>query len=133
MGSLPLPFFAVPADFPNRNALIASLSTNAHNDTVLAEWDVFAQSAEYVNETGNVGNLPVRLITALHTYQEQPLPVESPDVTTQTWVVLQDNLLGISPSSEQTVVEEATHFSLLVNPNHAVFVSETIITFVEEA
>ena len=74
----------MPADFPNRNALIASLSTNAHSDTVLAEWDAFAQSAEVVNETGNVDNLPVQLITALNTYHEQPLPVEDPDETTQT-------------------------------------------------
>jgi len=129
-GSLPLPFFAVPIDFPNRDALIASLSTNAHSETVLAEWKAFAQSAEYVNETGNAGNLPVRLITALNTYREQPLPFESPDETTQTWVMLQDDLLHTSTNREQTVVEEATHFSLLVDSTHAMTVSEVIRTLV---
>lgn len=131
-GSLPLPFFAVPTDFPNRNALTASLSTNTYSDTVLAEWDAFAQSAAYVNETGHVSNLPVRLITALNTYHEQPLPSENPDVTTQTWIVLQQDLLSVSPNSQQTVVEEATHFSLLVNANHAAFVSNTITMLIEE-
>ncbi len=112
--------------------LVTSLSTNAHSDTVLAEWKAFAQSAGYVNETGNAGNLPVRLITALNTYHEQPLPVEDPDKTTQTWVVLQQDLLRVSPNSQQTVVEEATHFSLLVNANHAALVSNTITRLLEE-
>ena len=120
----------MPGDFPHRNALIASLSTNAHSDTVLAEWDAFAQSAEVVNERGNVDNLPVQLITALNTYHEQPLPVEDPDETTQTWIMLQQDLLSVSPNSQQTVVEEATHFSLLVNPKHAIIVTEAIIEFV---
>ncbi len=83
-GSLPLPFFAVPADFPNRDALIAVFSTNAYSDTVFAEWSAFPQSAEVVNEIGDVGNLPIRLVTALNTYHEQPLPGENPDGTTQT-------------------------------------------------
>jgi pimeloyl-ACP methyl ester carboxylesterase len=131
-GSLPLPFFAVPADFPNRDALIALFSTNAHSDTVLAEWDAFAQSAENVNETDNVGNLPVRVITALNTYHEQPLPSENPDVTTQTWVGLQNDLLSVSPNSRQTMVEDATHFSLLVNSSHAIIVIDTITMLVEE-
>ncbi len=131
-GLLPLPFFAVPADFPNRNALIASLSTNAHSDTVLAEWNAFAESAEIVNEIDNVANLPVQLITALNTYHEQPLPVEDPDETTQTWVILQDDLLTLFTDGRQTVLEEATHFSLLVDPNHATAVSEVIRAIVEE-
>lgn len=122
----------MPADFPNRDALIASLSTNAHSDTVLAEWDAFAQNAEVVNEIGNVDNLPVQLITALNTYHEQPLPSENPDETTRTWVMLQDDLLTLFTNGRQTVLEEATHFSLLVDPNHASAVSEVIRAIVEE-
>ena len=107
-------------------------STNDYSDTVLAEWDAISQTADVVNEMGNVGNLPVRLVTTLNTYHEQPLPVEDPDETTQTWAALQDDLLSISTNREQTMVEEATHFSLLVNPNHAIIVSEAIIEFIED-
>jgi pimeloyl-ACP methyl ester carboxylesterase len=125
-GSLPLPFFAVPADFPERDALIALLSTNTHSDTVLAEWDAFPQSSAQVNEAGNFGDLPIRLVTALGTYLEQPLPGEDPDETTQTWIALQNDLLQLSTYNTRTVIEEGTHFSLLVNPDHAKFVSEAI-------
>lgn len=131
-GSLPLPFFAISSDFPNQNALIASLSTNAHSNTVVAEWDAFAQSAEYVNETTNVDNMPIRLLTALNTYHEQPLPGHDADETTQTWVALQNDLMRVSTNSVQMVVDEATHFSLLVHPDHALSVSEVIVNLVEE-
>ncbi len=131
-GSLPLPFFAVPADFPNRNALIASLSSNAHSDTVLAEWDAFAQSAEIVNDMDYLEDLPVRLVTALHTYQEQPLPGQETDKTTQTWVMLQNDLMRLSADSTQTIMEEATHFSLLARPDHALSVSEVIVNLAGE-
>ena len=131
-GSLPLPFFAVPAEFLNRDALIASLSTNAHSDTVLAEWNAFSQSAEVVNDIGDLDHLPVRLVTALYTYREQPLPGQEADVTTQIWLTLQNDLLSLSTDSTQTVIEEATHFSLLVDPDHAVSVVAVIEELVEE-
>lgn len=131
-GSLPLPFFAVPTDFPNRDALIASLSTNAHSDTVLAEWNAFDQSALAVSEISDLGNLPIRLVTALDTYREQPLPGQNADETTQTWITLQGDLMRLSTESTQTVIEEATHFSLLADPNHATIVSAVIQELVAE-
>lgn len=131
-GFLPLPFFAVPADFPNREALIASLSTNTHSDTILAEWDAFAQSAAVVVDMNNLGNLPVRLVTALYTYQEQPLPGQDADDTTQTWIALQNDLLRLSTNSTQTVIEEATHFSLLIEPDHGLLVVGVIQELIEE-
>jgi pimeloyl-ACP methyl ester carboxylesterase len=131
-GFLPLPFFAVPADFPNRDALIALVSTNTHSDTILAEWNAFAHSAGVVDDMNNLGNLPVRLITALYTYREQPLPGQDAEETTQIWATLQNDLLTLSTDSTQTVIEEATHFSLLVNPNHAMSASEVILALLEE-
>lgn len=35
--------------------------------------------ADIVNETGDVDNPPVCVVTAFNTYHEQPLPVEDPD------------------------------------------------------
>lgn len=131
-GSLPLPFFGVPADFPNRNALIASLSTNAYSDTVLAEWQAFPQSVRIVNEAGSPGHLPVRLVTALHTYHAQPLPGQEARETTRIWLTLQNDLLSLSTDSTQRVVEAATHFSLLIHPEHAAAVAETIAALVDE-
>lgn len=125
-GALPLPFFAIPADFPDRDALIASLSTTAHSETVTAEWDAYPQNAEDVSETGTLGALPVRLVTALGTYHEQPLPGESPDVTTQTWAALQADLLTLSTDVKQTTLHDATHFSLLMDVNQAAAVSRVI-------
>lgn len=97
----------------------------------MSAWNAFSQSAELVRELHTPLKLPVRLVTALNTYYEQPLPAESPVVTTETWFALQNDLWHLSLDSEETLVEDATHFSLFVNPNHAVFVSETIITLVE--
>lgn len=131
-GSLPLPFFSVPADFPNRNALIAQFSTNNHSDTVLAEWNAFPQSAEVVNEIGSMGDLPIRLITALNTYHEQPLPGQDAEETTRVWTALQNDLLRLSTDSTQQVIEEAAHFSLLLNADHATSVIETIEELVQE-
>jgi pimeloyl-ACP methyl ester carboxylesterase len=132
-GVLPLPFFAVPMDFPDRDALLALVSSNAHSDTVASEWAAFEQSAEFVNGIENGSSLPVRVITALDTYREQPLPGKDPEATTQTWIGLQDDLLNISVNSQQTVIEDATHFSLLVNPEHSQIVSAMIIDMVEDS
>lgn len=131
-GSLPLPFFAIPSDFPKRDALIASLSTNTHSETILAEWNAFVQNAEIVNEIDSMGNLPIRLITALNTYHEQPLPGQDADDTTQTWMSLQNDLLRLSTKSTQKVIEEATHFSLLLNADHAISVIEMVEELVQE-
>jgi pimeloyl-ACP methyl ester carboxylesterase len=125
-GLLPLPFFAVPAEFPNREALLASLSSDAHSDTILREWTGFRQSAAFVNASADLGDLPLRVITVLETYVEQPLPGQSAAVTTELWQTLQADLLSLSTDSEQMVLEDATHFSLLVNPDHAVLVSVVI-------
>jgi hypothetical protein len=112
--------------------LVALLSTNAYSDTVLSEWDAFPQSVEALSEMGNLGHLPVRVVTALHTYYEQSLPGQSPDETTRIWQTLQNDLLHLSTNSKQTILEEATHFSLLINPRHARFVSDIILELVKE-
>ncbi len=130
-GKLPLPFFTVPPDFPNREVLLGLFSTNPHSMTILAEWNAFPQSVDFVREVDNPVRLPVRMVTALNTYYEQPLPGEDPAETTNTWLTLQNDLMDISIHSEQTIVEDANHFSLLVNPNHAEIVSDTIIGLLE--
>lgn len=126
-GLLPLPFFVIPADLPNRDALIASLSSNAHSDTVLAEWRAFPQSAEIVNSSPSLGTLPVRTVTALRTYYEHPLPGQSADETTRIWMTLQSDLLSLSTDTAQVIIDEASHFSLLVEPAHAKSVGEVIV------
>jgi pimeloyl-ACP methyl ester carboxylesterase len=131
-GILPLPFFDIPAWFPNREALIALLSTNAHSSTVLAEWNAFPRGSEVASRRIDVSHLPVRLVTALHTYDERPLPGVDPAETTQTWVNLQRDMLKLSSNSVQTIVEDATHFSLLVSPDHAARVVEVIQTLIAE-
>lgn len=129
---LPLPFFAIPDDFPMRESLIATFSRSAHSQTVAAEWNAFPQSAEFVRRIETPVQIPVRLVTALNTYYEQPLPSESPELTTETWRVLQNDLLHVSADSEQVLLEEANHFSLLVYPEHAALVTATIIDLLEE-
>jgi pimeloyl-ACP methyl ester carboxylesterase len=130
-GKLPLPFFAIPSDFPDRDALIALFSSNSYSRTVSAEWSAFPQSAEFVRGINHQITLPLRFVTAVKTYYDQPLPGEDPNKSTETWLALQNDLHTISSNSEQTMVEDANHFSLLINPNHSSIVSKVVIDLLE--
>lgn len=130
-GALPLPFFAVPDVFPQRNALLALYAANSHSDTILAEWRAFPESARIVSEIAARGTLPVQVVTALNSYHEQPLPGQDPTMTTQIWTQLQQDQLNISTNSQHYVLEEATHFSLLANPDHAAEVMKWVAEMVE--
>jgi pimeloyl-ACP methyl ester carboxylesterase len=131
-GVLPLPFFAVPEAFPQRAALLAHYSANRHSDTVLAEWRAFPENARTVTAIAPFENLPVQVITALNSYREQPLPGQDAEVTTQLWSELQADLLNISTTSQHYIIDEATHFSLLANPNHAASVTHQLTEMVDK-
>lgn len=131
-GLLPLPFFAVPGELPVRDALLASFATDSHSETVLREWRGYRESAAFVNAADDLGGLPLGVITALHTYVEQPLPGQESAVTTELWQTLQAELMTLSTHSQQLLMEDATHFSLLVDEEHVLRVSAFIQEFIND-
>jgi pimeloyl-ACP methyl ester carboxylesterase len=93
------------ADLPpqQHDEIAAFWSSPRHWDSQIAERLVRPDTDAQVAATGDLGGMPLAVITAG--------PGSSPE-----WLALQDDLATLSTNSVHLVVAEATHGSLVINP-----------------
>jgi pimeloyl-ACP methyl ester carboxylesterase len=108
------------ADLPPRqhDEIAAFSSSPRHWDSQVAERLFWPDTLGQVAATGDLGDLPLAVITAG--------TGSSPE-----WLALQDDLATLSTNSVHLTVDEATHGSLVMNPEHARQTSAAIVQIVE--
>jgi pimeloyl-ACP methyl ester carboxylesterase len=108
------------ADLPpqQHDEIAAFWSSPRHWDSQIAERLVRPDTDAQVADAGDLGDLPLAVITAG--------TGSSPE-----WLALQDDLTTLSTNSVHLTVDEATHGSLVINPVHARQTSAAIVQFVE--
>ena len=83
-----------------------------------------------------MGDWPLRVVSAGNTYYSGELVAFTgridPRQVTAGWMILQQDLTRLSRRSSQTVVQPASHVSLLTNPRFAPYLVEAIRQQVEE-
>ncbi len=90
--------------------------------TPFKESAAFLQSAKQVLSAGDLGHLPLLVLTG-------PVGHERDDI----WLILQRELLKISSRSKHHIIKGANHCSLVTDKGYADEVCQQIMTFVEEA
>lgn len=98
---------AMPADL--RPLYTAGLVRADYYDTFAEEVRLVDESATQVAATGDVGDLPLVVVTARHSfnaYADPPLPIAESD---QVWLALQEELATLSTRSAHFISESATH------------------------
>jgi pimeloyl-ACP methyl ester carboxylesterase len=108
------------ADLPpqQHDEIAAFWSSPRHWDSQIAERLVRPDTDAQVAAAGDLGDMPLAVITAG--------TGSSPE-----WLALQDDLATLSANSVHVTVDEATHGSLVINPEHARQTSAAIVQIVE--
>lgn len=126
--SIPLPLFEVVQTLPDelRPAVSAAFATSQHWQTNNAEFASIGISAEQALAANDFDTIPLIVITAASTYDGQAVPGMTAAAVKAMWMQAQKLLAGLSTHSSQVVIADATHNSLLTQPEHAQFVVEAV-------
>lgn len=100
--------------------------------TPLLEWDSFGTSAAQVLTSPDLDELPLLVITA---GGADNLHATSSAIRkhTQEWFKLQKDLLNISSNSQQLVIEDAGHCTLVTERCHSQKISGAIVNFIDDS
>jgi pimeloyl-ACP methyl ester carboxylesterase len=111
----------VPAELPapQRAQVEAFNPSTRQVSTTAAEFRATTETTDQVRDAGSLGDKPLAVVSA---------GKQSP-----AWLELQGELAALAPNSIHSVVEGATHVSLLYDPDHARETSAAIVRVVEAA
>lgn len=89
-------------------------------ETMAAEMDAAIESATEVADTGDLGDLPLAVVSARHSFDAfagTGIPLEAANVA---WMEMQRELTGLSANSTHHVSEEGDHRILRTDPDRVV-------------
>lgn len=124
-------FFPAGPDLPaeQQAAITAFNASTKFNGAFTAELTAFPETKAQVHAAGSLGDMPLVVLTAEKTYDEQPPELAAP--ARQAWRTLQADLVTLSSNSSHQVVAGATHESLVTNQEHAQPTVAAILQVVE--
>jgi pimeloyl-ACP methyl ester carboxylesterase len=125
-------FFPADPDLPARQqAEVMALNASVKSTTAIAaELRAIAATTEQVRGAGDLGDMPLVVLTA----GDGPYRQFSPELAvpaTQVWAELQDDLVTLSSNSVHLTITGATHESLVYKQSDAQATSAAILQVVE--
>lgn len=120
---------AMPAEL--RPLYIAGLVRADYYDTFAEEVRLVDESAIQVAATGDVGDLPLVVVTArrsFHAYADTPMPIAESD---QVWLALQEELATLSTRSVHHISESATHNITFDDPALVIRAIQALLAMLE--
>lgn len=122
---------AMPAEL--RPLYTAGLVRADYYDTFAEEVRLVDESATQVAATGDLGNLPLVVVTArhsFHAYADTPMPIAESD---QVWLTLQEELATLSTRSVHHISESATHNITYDEPTLVIQAIQEVLEMIEKA
>jgi pimeloyl-ACP methyl ester carboxylesterase len=99
---------------------------------VLAESRAIASMSEQASRTGTLGNRPVVVLTAGVTLIMPGVSAEGSAALRRTWVVLHEELAGLSTDSDHRIVEGAGHYVHEDRPEAVATAVRDVVTAIRE-
>jgi len=113
---------------------VTLLSHPSYFDATLGEIQATAQTCDQVRASGDLGNLPLVVITAEESLtpqsvQEIGLPADFPLEQLQaTWLILQDELAALSTNSTHIIAEGSSHAIHIDRPDVVIEAIRQLVT-----
>lgn len=125
--------FPVDPDLPEQQrAELAALQPTVKTTTAIAaELRAIPATTEQVRAAGDLGDIPLLVLTAGDAYSQLSPELAAP--AKQAWVALQDDLVTLSSNTVHVTITEATHESLVYKQGDAQSTSAAILQIIEAA
>jgi hypothetical protein len=125
--------FPVDPDLPEQQrAELAALQPTVKSTTAIAaELRAIPATTEQVRGTGDLGDMPLVVLTAGDVYGQLSPELAAP--AKQLWTELQDDLVTLSSNTVHVTITEATHESLVYKQGDAQSTSAAILQVIEVA
>ena len=115
-----------------KNKMLYLLGRRQSYTTPLIEFDAFSAAAKQALASGNLGDLPLLVITGSIRHGGRYLSKSDRGKYASDWMMLQKDLLSISSNSYHDVIEGAGHCTLVTQECYASQVANAIFTFIKK-
>lgn len=122
------PWCSLPADIKCQIQYLSKQPSTALTDR--AEGSAFLLSCKQAHACGDLGDLPLLVVTGGIRTLEECLYLPDPESFMEQWLLLQRDLVALSSNGGHRIIEGAGHCSLVTEKEHADHVVKEILEFV---